>query len=140
MEHPPRPTSAYKPSVSHLREGVFADHSGRSFFTARDLGIAEATNGDFTARVVHAKPGEPATTGWHYHDGNLQIVYCVRGWEDLAFEDGTSVRLEPGSCINIPPGFGHCETGYSEDFEVVVITNPAQLATFPMNPPDVVGF
>lgn len=131
-----RPVTTYRPSVSHLGEDDFVDSTSRSFFTTRDLGIRDATNGDYGVHVVHAKPGMQKTTGWHYHTCGIQIVYCVRGWEDLAFEDGTTVHLEPGSCINIPPGLGHCETGYSEDFEVIVFTSPAEIATTPIGEPD----
>ena len=102
---------------------------------SRDLGIGQATNGDFDIRVVHAKPGPLGTTGWHYHTCGFQAVYCVRGWEDLEFEDGTKVRLEAGSCINIPPGYRHIETGYSEDFEVIVITSPASIGTTNVDAP-----
>lgn len=127
--------SSYRPSVSHLRDDSFEAHPLRPFFTARTLGINEATNGDYDMRVVHARPGEHGATAWHYHTGGLQIVYCVRGWEDLELEDGTSVRLEAGSCLNIPPGFGHREVGYSDDFEVIVFTNPGEMGTVEIAPP-----
>ena len=126
---PQRPAPRYKLSVSHLNADSFVSGGARSFFDYRDLGITDATGGDFTARVVHAKPGPPVSTGWHYHTCDVQIVFCVRGWEELAFEDGSVVRLEPGSCVNIPAGYGHNETGYSEDLEVIVFTQPSVIGT-----------
>ena len=135
MDHGERPRSSYQPSVSHLHAGSFGEHNQRPFFSSRDLGIKDATGGDYEIRVVHAKPGVHRATSWHYHTGALQIVYCVRGWEDLELEDGTTIRLEPGSCINIPPGCGHRETGYSEDFEVIVFTSPANMGTVEIAPP-----
>lgn len=130
-----RPITNYKPSVSHLAPDSFAESGMRSFFTSRDLGIVDATDGEYDAHVVHAKPGEPGTTGWHYHTCDLQVVYCVKGWEELAFEDGSTVRLEAGSCINIPPGYGHIELSYSEDLEVIVFTRPAEIGTVNIDDP-----
>ena len=135
MELEPRPISRYAPNVSHLHEDSFKAHHQRPFFLSRLLGIDEATGGDFGMRVVHARPGAHAATAWHYHTGALQIVYCVRGWEQLELEDGTSVRLEAGSCLNIPPGMGHRELDYSDDFEVIVITSPADMGTVEIDPP-----
>ena len=119
-----RPVSGYKISVSHLGEDSFGARGRRSFFQYRDLGIADATDGDFGFTVVRAKPGDPATTDWHFHTCALQVVYCLNGWEDLRFEDGRTVRLLPGSCLNIPPGAGHIEVSYSPDMEVLVSPAP----------------
>jgi hypothetical protein len=124
-----RPVSSYKVSVSHLDEDSFGDPGRRAFFDYRDLGIADATDGDYSLHVVRAKAGEPKTTDWHFHTCDVQIVYCLNGWEDLAFEDGTSVRLLPGSCLNIPPGAGHIEVSYSPDMEVLVFTRPSKIGT-----------
>ena len=131
-----RPVSGYKISVSHLGEDSFGARGRRSFFQYRDLGIADATDGDFGFTVVRAKPGEPATTDWHFHTCALQVVYCLNGWEDLRFEDGQTVRLLPGSCLNIPPGAGHIEVSYSPDMEVLVFTGPASIGTTEIAPPD----
>lgn len=130
-----RPTSAYRPTVSHLAPGSFVESGDRSFFVARNLGIADATNGDYSLTVVRSKPRLVGTTGWHYHRCDVQIVYCVRGWEELAFEDGTTIRLVAGSCVNIPPGFGHNEVAYSDDLEVLVFTSPAQIDTIEIDEP-----
>ena len=124
-----RPEVRTKPSVSHLGPESFVSSGARSFFEYRDLGITAATDGSHTARVVRAKPGPPVPTGWHFHTCDVQLVFCLRGWEDLAFEDGSVVRIEPGSCINIPSGYGHSEIGYSEDMEVLVFTQPAVIGT-----------
>lgn len=135
-----RPVSTYKPSLTHDGPGVFAGKGQRSFFDYRDLGIGDATNGDFNVYLVRAKDGKKIATGWHYHTCDLQIVYCLRGWEDLALEDGRIVRITPGSCLNIPPGFGHNEVNYSDDLEVMVIIKPVGHGTVqiprPANAPE----
>ena len=100
----------------------------RSFFQARDLRIAEATHDDFG--MVHAKLiGDGKFTGWHYHPGNLQIIYVLRGWIDLAFEDGRVVRLGQDACMNIPPGTIHNEVGTSCDYEVIELCSPSRIQT-----------
>jgi quercetin dioxygenase-like cupin family protein len=130
-----RPVSSFKISVSHLQDDSWGARGRRSFFDYRDLGIGDATNGEYGFHVVRAKPGEPATTNWHFHTCSVQVVYCLNGWEDLKFEDGQSVRLVPGSCLNIPPGAGHIEVSYSPDMEVLVFSSPAQIGTTPIPSP-----
>ncbi len=130
-----RPVSTFKPSISHLGPDAFGDNGRRSFFAYRDLGITDATDGLFGYKVVRAKDGDPEPTGWHYHTCDLQVVYCVKGWEEIALEDGTTVRLEPGSCLNIPPGYGHAEIGYAPDMEVLVFSSPAEIGTTSIDPP-----
>ncbi|HWD06136.1 MAG TPA: cupin domain-containing protein [Amycolatopsis sp.] len=124
-----RPTSHFTVSVSHPEPDSFQPTGLRSFFEYRDLGIREATKGEFNAQVVRALPGEKGSTGWHYHPLTFQLVYCLRGWEDIAFEDGRLVRLEAGTCVNIPPGVGHNEIGYSDDLEALVIFAPESFET-----------
>ncbi|MDW3213648.1 MAG: cupin domain-containing protein [Ilumatobacteraceae bacterium] len=123
------------PSVSHLTDDAFGASGRRPFFEYRDVGIREATHGAYNMQVVRARSGEHQVTGWHYHTCDLQIVYCLNGWEDLGFEDGRVVRLEPGSCVNIPPGYGHVELGYSDDMEVLVISSPGTMGTVEIDPP-----
>jgi quercetin dioxygenase-like cupin family protein len=130
-----RPSSTFTPSVSTLEPESFTSSGLRAFFAYRDLGIADATGGKFGFRVVHAKDGEPQTTGWHYHTCDLQVVYCLNGWEEIALEDGRTVRLVPGTCLNIPPGYIHNEVSYSTDMEVMVFTSPAVIGSVPVDPP-----
>lgn len=106
----------------------------RSFFVARDLQIAEATNADFG--MVHAKVIDHAiSTGWHYHPVSLQIIYVLKGWIDLVFEDGQKIRIHAGSCMNIPPGMIHNEIGTSDDMEVLEISSPAKITTVNVEAP-----
>lgn len=131
-----RPTSPFEFSVAHLDADSFGTTGTRSFFEYRDLGILAATNGEFNAKHVRALPGEHGTTGWHYHPLTVQIVYCLRGWEEIAFEDGRLVRLVAGTCVNIPPGAGHNETAYSDDFEALVIWAPETFETVSIPAPE----
>ena len=83
----------------------------RSFFKYRDLGVTDATGGKMRAQVTSATQGLGEPTGWHYHVCDHQLVYMLKGWVDLEFEDGTKVRLMPGDSLMIPGGMRHNETG-----------------------------
>ena len=48
------------------------------------------------AQVTSCTQGLGEPTGWHYHVCDHQLVYMLKGWVDLEFEDGTKVRLMPG--------------------------------------------
>lgn len=131
-----RPVSQYEPRVSHLADAEWGSRGWRSFFCYRDLGIASATFGDYDFRVVRSRGGEPESTGWHYHVLESQIIYCLGGWETIALEDGQIVKLVPGTCLNIPPGYIHNEIGYSPDMEMLVMTKPAEVTTVAVEPPE----
>ena len=100
----------------------------RSFLLARDLKIGEATNQKFG--INHNRlTGAIISTGWHYHPINLQIIYVMKGWIDLAFEDGQVIRIAEGGCMNIPPGMIHNEVGSSDEMDVLEISSPAKITT-----------
>jgi hypothetical protein len=128
--------SSYLPSVSHAAESEYHSKGWRSFFRYRDLGVKAATGNDYDVRLVRSQGGSPVPTGWHHHLLNVQIVYCVGGFEVIALADGQMVKLVPGTCLNIPPGFAHNEIGYSADMEMLVITNPGNATTVPVDPPE----
>ncbi len=130
-----RPSTTYRPSLSHLADAAFEDRGWRSFFTYRDLGVKEATGRDYDVRIVRSGHGQPEQTGWHFHVLCVQVVFCVAGWEFIALEDGTVAKLVPGSCLQIPPGYVHNEIGYAPDMEMFVLTAPADAETVPAEAP-----
>jgi quercetin dioxygenase-like cupin family protein len=132
---PERPSSRYEASVSHLAGAEWGSKGWRSFFCYRDLGVTDATGGDYDFRVVRARGGDPEPTGWHYHVLESQIIYCLGGWETIALEDGEVVKLVKGTCLNIPPGYIHNEIGYSPDMEMLVMTKPADVTTVAVDSP-----
>jgi len=112
----------------HLADAEFAHTGRRSFFEYRDTGLGDATEGKFRAQVMRATD-VMQTTGWHYHECDLQFVYVLKGWVELAFEDGRIERLGEGSAMSIPGGMIHNETSASEDFEALEIASPADMGT-----------
>lgn len=116
-------------TLSHAEMSDDAFRPGRrSFLLARDLKIGEATDGKFG--INHNRlTGPIVSTGWHYHPVNLQIIYVLKGWVDLAFEDGRVIRIEEGGCMNIPPGMVHNEVSSSDEMDVLEISSPAKITT-----------
>ena len=89
----------------------------RSFFNYRELGLTEATGGIARAQVTCATD-VMEQTGWHYHICDVHFIYTLRGWIELQFEDGSTIRVETGESLFIPPGLKHNETAISADLEL----------------------
>ncbi|MGZ0217955.1 MAG: cupin domain-containing protein [Acidimicrobiales bacterium] len=117
-----------------LADAEFAKTGRRSFFEYRDTGLADATKGAYRAQVMRSTD-VMETTGWHYHVCDLQFVYVLNGWVDLAFDDGRVERLEAGGAMAIPPGMVHNEIDVSPDFEALEVTAPASMETVPADTP-----
>lgn len=109
----------------------------RRIFDYRDLGVKDATNGDFVAHVIRAngKREEDAVAQWHIHECEFQMVYVLNGWAKFEYE-GEGVRtINKGDCINQRPGIKHREVAYSDDFEVLEIVSPANFGTVVVDAP-----
>ena len=118
----------------HLADAEFAHTGRRSFFEYRDTGLEAATGGRYRAQVMRATD-VMETTGWHYHECDLQFVYVLKGWVDLEFEMGRSERVAEGGVMAIPGGMVHNEIAVSPDFEALEVVAPAQMGTVPVEPP-----
>lgn len=111
----------------------------RAFFKYRDLGVTDATAGKLRAQVTSATQGMGQPTGWHYHVCEHQLVYMLKGWVDLEFEDGQKIRLMPGDSLMIPGGMRHNETGTADELELLEISVPAEMKTVACDPPAGMG-
>lgn len=107
----------------------------RDFFHYRSLGVAEGSGGRMRATVTGAVKSMQQPTGWHIHICDVQFLYGLRGWVDLEFEDGSKIRLGAGESLSIPGGMRHNEITFSDDFECIEITVPADMKTVPCDPP-----
>ena len=110
----------------------------RRIFDYRDLGIKDATNGDYIAQIIRAngKRQEDEVQHWHLHECTFQFVYVLEGWAKFEYE-GEGVRtLRKGDCINQRPMIKHREIEYSDDYEVLEIVAPADFKTVIVDPPD----
>lgn len=128
-------TSMVELLCQQFDEAEFGKTGRRSFFEYRDTGLSDLTNGDYRAQVMRATD-VMETTGWHYHQCDLQFVYILKGWVDLEFEGGRSERVAAGAALSIPPGMVHNEISCSPDFEALEVVAPAQMETIPCEAPE----
>ena len=126
-----------KGTVAHarLREPVLVQ-GRRAFFQYRDLGVAEASAGAMRAQVMSSTQGMSRPTGWHYHECDGQLIYLLKGWVDLEFEDGRTIRVEEGDSLFIPGFLRHNEIRTSETMEILEVSAPGHLGTKPCDPPE----
>ena len=102
----------------------------RSFMEYRDLGIEQATHGQFRAHVIRIKKeaaGDHAlhTTGLHRHLCDFQMFYVLKGWIKLVYEGQGEHTFHAGDCVLQPPGIVHNELDCSDDVEVLEVYSPA---------------
>ncbi|MEE2774775.1 MAG: cupin domain-containing protein [Pseudomonadota bacterium] len=114
--------------VSRAKDDNF-DTGLREFFEYRNLGIDQATSGEFGATVIKAIPGEHSKGDWHYHRLKFQMVYILKGWVKFEYEGEGTFTLQAGDMVYQPPGIHHREIEHSEDLELIEITNPAEFET-----------
>ena len=125
---------AMKLAISSKTDAKYVE-GRRAFFKYRDLGVTEATGGRMRAQLTSAEGGASEPTGWHYHECEMQFVYMLDGWVELEFEDGREVRCEAGDSVMIPGGMRHQELRFSESFEILEVSLPADMGTVPCDPP-----
>lgn len=109
----------------------------REIFDYRDLGIKDATNGDYVAHVIRANGKEEADAvqEWHVHHCDFQFVMVLNGWAEFEYEGEGVHRIEKGDVVHQRPGIRHREIACSEDFEVLEIVSPANFETEIVDPP-----
>ena len=109
----------------------------RRIFDYRDLGVAEATGGDYVAHVIrlNGRPDQDAVQQWHIHECSFQMVYVLNGWATFEYADEGERTIRKGDCINQRPGIPHREIAVSDDFEVLEVVAPADFRTVVVDPP-----
>ena len=107
----------------------------RDSFTYRDLGVAEGSAGTMRAQVMKATQGLSEPTGWHYHECDGQFIYIMKGWVELQFEDGRTIKVEEGDSLFIPGYLRHNETRTSDEMEILEVSVPGELGTKPCEAP-----
>ena len=107
----------------------------REFFKYRDLGVAEASDGNMRAQVMMASQGLSRPTGWHYHECEGQFIYILKGWVELEFEDGRQLKVEEGDSLFIPGYLRHNETRTSDTMEILEVSVPGKMGTVPCEAP-----
>ncbi len=102
----------------------------RTYREYRDLGIAAATGGKIHAHLIRTTaPCPDGGSGLHYPDLEFQMVMVRKGRSTVWFEGHGAVDFEEGDAWIQPPRIRHNVLAYSEDYEVLEITLPADYET-----------
>ena len=116
-------------SVSRAQDAAYKTGL-RSFMEYRDLGISDATGGQFRAHVIRIKKDGPGahdlhTTGLHQHLCDFQMFYILKGWIRFVYEGQGEHTFREGDCVLQPAAIVHNELECSDDVEVLEIYSPA---------------
>lgn len=102
---------------------------GRAGTHTREL-IPSRLGGGIVASHIRIPNGGPVADRVHYHTTSFQLVFCVRGWIKLVYEDqGQAITLKAGDCVTQPPHIRHRVVETSNGLEVIEIGMPADHIT-----------
>jgi quercetin dioxygenase-like cupin family protein len=102
---------------------------GRAGMHYRDL-VPSRLGGAMIASHIRIPQGGPVPDMVHFHKVGFQLIFCIRGWVDVVYEDqGPPIRLTPGDCVIQPPEIRHRVLEASDGLEVIEIGVPAEHVT-----------
>ncbi len=102
---------------------------GRAGMHYRDL-VPSRLGGAMIASHIRIPDGGPVPDMVHYHRVGFQLIFCIRGWVDVVYEDqGGPMRLHAGDCFIQPPEIRHRVLEASDGIEVIEIGVPADHVT-----------
>ena len=102
---------------------------GRAGMQYRDL-VPSRLGGAMIASHIRIPDGGPVPDMVHFHRVGFQLIFCVKGWVDVLYEDqGGMRRLHAGDCFIQPPEIRHRVCEASDGIEVVEIGVPAEHVT-----------
>ena len=120
---PAKGSKAYQFVVSRSKGAEYETDGLREEFVYRDLGLADASNGDFHAHIIKAKHLHGGHNGLHRHVVGLQFAMVLKGWVSFYYEDQGEIRYEQGDAVTIPGNTLHELREYSEDLELLELDN-----------------
>lgn len=103
----------------------------RGFLDYRDLGVAAATEGRFGATVGRARHAfkRSIDAPLHYHSIGFHFMYVLRGSTRTYMDGLGDVVMHAGDCVTYQGEIPQAHTEYSEDYEVLQVTLPAEYPT-----------
>jgi len=102
---------------------------GRAGMQYRDL-VPSRLGGAMIASHIRIPDGGPVPDMVHFHRVGFQLIFCVKGWVDVLYEDqGGMRRLNAGDCFIQPPEIRHRVCEASDGIEVIEIGVPAEHVT-----------
>jgi quercetin dioxygenase-like cupin family protein len=101
---------------------------GRAGMEYRDL-VPSRLGGAMIASHIRVPDG-PVPDMVHYHKVGFQLIFCIKGWVDVLYEDQGDVRrLHAGDCFIQPPTIRHKVLHAADGIEVIEIGVPAEHVT-----------
>ena len=102
---------------------------GRAGMMYRDL-VPSRLGGAVIASHIRIPDGGPVPDMVHFHKVGFQLIFCIKGWVDVVYEDqGEPIRLTAGDCFIQPPQIRHRVLHASDGIEVIEIGVPADHVT-----------
>ncbi|MFN7223744.1 MAG: cupin domain-containing protein [Paracoccaceae bacterium] len=102
---------------------------GRAGMHYRDL-VPSRLGGAMIASHIRIPDGGPVPDMVHFHKVGFQLIFCIKGWVDVVYEDqGSPIRLQAGDCFIQPPEIRHRVLEASDGIEVIEIGVPAEHVT-----------
>ena len=102
---------------------------GRAGMQYRDL-VPNRLGGAMIASHIRIAEAGPVGDMVHFHKVGFQLIFCVNGWVDVAYEDqGEPIRLTRGACFIQPPEIRHQVLMSGDNLEVLEIGVPAEHIT-----------
>jgi quercetin dioxygenase-like cupin family protein len=102
---------------------------GRAGMQYRDL-VPDRMGGAMIASHIRIPDGGPVPDMVHFHRVGFQLIFCIKGWVDVLYEDqGGLRRIGPGDCFIQPPEIRHRVMVASDGIEVIEIGVPADHVT-----------
>ena len=102
---------------------------GRAGMHYRDL-VPSRLGGAMIASHIRIPDGGPVPDMVHFHKVGFQLIFCIKGWVDVVYEDqGGPIRLTAGDCFIQPPEIRHRVLLASDGIEVIEIGVPADHVT-----------
>ena len=102
---------------------------GRAGMHYRDL-VPSRLGGAMIASHIRIPDGGPVPDMVHFHRVGFQLIFCIKGWVDVVYEDqGGPIRLTAGDCFIQPPEIRHRVLNAADGIEVIEIGVPADHVT-----------
>jgi len=101
---------------------------GRAGMMYRDL-VPTRLGGAMIASHIRVPDGKVPDMV-HFHKVGFQLIFCIKGWVDVLYEDQGGIRrLHAGDCFIQPPQIRHRVLESGEGIEVIEIGVPAEHVT-----------
>ncbi len=101
---------------------------GRAGMMYRDL-VPTRLGGAMIASHIRVPDGRVPDLV-HFHKVGFQLIFCIKGWVDVLYEDqGSLRRLHAGDCFIQPPTIRHRVVESGDGIEVIEIGVPAEHIT-----------